>query len=220
MDAKTWDERYRAENLVWGSDPNRWVVQELGTLMPSTALDLGSGEGRNAIWLASEGWRVTALDFSQVALDRARSLAEKAAQEYQRELDITWQCQDASSAELPRSAFDAVLVCYLHLPEYERTPAMRAAARALAPGGTLLVVGHDTTNLSEGYGGPQNESVLYTAADVEEDLQDYISSGSLIVERSGRVAREIETDDGSVIAWDCLLRLKGRDMSKGEVTFG
>lgn len=220
MDAKTWDERYEAEPLVWGSGPNRWVVQELGSLMPSTALELGAGEGRNVIWLASEGWSVTALDFSQVAIDRARALAQRAAQDEQRELNITWHCEDVTTAELSRSAFDAVLVSYLHLPDYERTPTMRAAARALAPGGTLLVVGHDSTNLYEGYGGPQDYSVLYTAADVEEDLQDYISSGSLVIERSGRVAREIETENGTVVAWDLLVRFKGRDMRKGEVTFG
>lgn len=220
MDAKTWDERYEAEHLVWGSDPNRWVVQELGSLMPSTALDLGAGEGRDAIWLASEGWDVTALDFSRVAIDRARALAQHAAQEEQRELNITWLCEDVTTAELPRSAFDVVLVSYLHLPDYERTPTMRAAARALAPGGTLLVVGHDWTNLTQGHGGPQDSSVLYTATDVEEDLQDYISSGSLVIERSGRVAREIETDSGTVVAWDLLVRFKGRDMRKGEVTFG
>lgn len=220
MDAKAWDERYEAEELVWGTDPNRWVVQELGSLMPRTAVDLGAGEGRNAIWLACEGWKVTAVDFSQVALDRARALAEQVAEKEGRELDITWLREDAGMVELPRSEFDAVLVSYLHLPDYERTPVMRAAARALAPGGTLLVVGHDLTNVAEGYGGPQDVSVLYTADDVEEDLQDYISSGSLIIERSGRVAREIETDDGPVVAWDLLVRLKGRDMRKGEVTFG
>lgn len=219
MDAAAWDERYTAENLVWGSDPNRWVISELGALTPTTALDLGSGEGRNAVWLASEGWSVTAIDFSSVAAERGKTLAAATAERTGRELDITWRVEDVSLAEVTQSAYDAVLVCYLQLPAYERRAAMRNAVHALAPGGTLLVVAHDTTNLTEGYGGPQDPEVLYSAADVEEDLQDYLSSGSLVIERSGRVAREIETDDGTVIAWDLLVRMKGRDMHKGEVNF-
>ncbi|GMA41329.1 class I SAM-dependent methyltransferase [Mobilicoccus caccae] len=220
MDAAAWDERYTDEQLVWGSDPNRWVVAELAALTPSTALDLASGEGRNAIWLASEGWSVTAIDFSAVAVDRARGLADEVAKRSGRDLDITWRVEDVTTAEVTQSAYDAVLVSYLQLPAYERRGAMRTAARALAPGGVLLVVAHDTSNLTDGYGGPQDAEVLYSAADVEEDLQDYLTSGSLVIERSGRVAREIETDDGPVIAWDLLVRLKGRDIHKGEVTFG
>lgn len=220
MDAHDWDERYTAEHLIWGTEANRWVVSELGALMPSTALDLASGEGRNSVWLATEGWSVTAIDFSEVATGRARELAKQAAERAGRDLDITWRVENVTTAELTQSAYDAVLVCYLQLPAYERRTAMRTAARALAPGGVMLVVAHDVTNLTEGYGGPQDREVLYSASDVEEDLQDYLSSGSLVVERSGRVAREIEADDGTHIAWDLLVRLKGRDIHRGEVTFG
>lgn len=220
MDATEWDERYTEEDLAWGTDPNRWVVSELGALMPRSALDLGAGEGRNAIWLAAEGWSVTAVDFSAVAMERAQRLAQDARARTGRDLDITWRVEDASRVEVAQSAYDAVLVCYLQLPEYQRRDVMRTAARALAPGGVLLVLAHDATNLTEGYGGPQNAEVLYTAHDVETDLQDYLSSGSLVVERSGRVAREIETPDGTVVAWDLLVRMKGRDIHKGEVTFG
>jgi len=173
MDAADWDTRYTTESLVWGTDPNRWVVSELGVLNPGSVLDLGCGEGRNAIWLAAEGWRVTAIDFSAVAVDRARDLAKETAERLQRDLDITWR------------------------------------------------VAHDTTNLTEGYGGPQDPEVLYSAADVEEDLQDYLSSGALVLERSGRVARAITDEDGVThYAWDLLVHGKGRDMHKGEVTFG
>lgn len=217
MDATEWDERYTAEDLIWGTDPNRWVVSELGALMPATALDLASGEGRNAVWLAAEGWSVTAVDFSAVAMERAKELAAQTAKRTGRDLDIEWRCEDATAVDLERSAYDAVLLSYLQLPSYERRAAMRIAVRALAPGGTMLVVGHDSTNLTEGYGGPQDAEVLYSAADVQDDLQDYISSGALVVERADRVAREIETDEGAVVAWDVLVRFKGRDIHRGEV---
>ncbi|MDO5627103.1 MAG: class I SAM-dependent methyltransferase [Mobilicoccus sp.] len=219
MDATEWDQRYTDEDLVWGTDANRWVVTELGGLMPGVALDLGSGEGRNTIWLAGEGWRVEAVDFSAVAMERAQGLAEKAAAKSGRDLDITWRVEDASTAEVTQSEYDAVLVSYLQLPAYQRRGVMRTAARALKPGGVLLIVAHDPTNITEGYGGPQDPEVLYSASDVEADLQDYISSGSLVIERSGRVARDIETDEGTVTAWDLLVRMKGRDIHKGEFSF-
>ncbi|GAB49860.1 class I SAM-dependent methyltransferase [Mobilicoccus pelagius] len=220
MDAADWDARYTEENLIWGTGPNRWVVSELGALNPGTALDLASGEGRNAVWLAAEGWKVTAIDFSAVATERGRRLAAETEERLGRTLDITWRVEDATKAEVDRSTFDAVLVSYLQLPAHARREAMRLAARALAPGGDMLVVAHDPTNLTEGYGGPQDPEILYSAADVEEDLQDYLSSGSLVLERSGRVAREIEAEDGTHYAWDLLVHGKGRDMHKGEVTFG
>jgi SAM-dependent methyltransferase len=76
MEREDWDRRYRGTELVWTAQPNRFLVQELRGLPPGRALDLGSGEGRNAVWLAEGGWKVTAVDFSPVALDKARRLAQ------------------------------------------------------------------------------------------------------------------------------------------------
>src|SRR6201996_8978966 len=75
MDQTAWDERYAGPELVWGSGPNRFVADELDTLPPGRAIDLGTGEGRNAIWLAERGFTVTAVDFSRVGLARAAGLA-------------------------------------------------------------------------------------------------------------------------------------------------
>lgn len=220
MDAQAWNERYTSTPLQWGTDPNQWVVRELGAVMPSTALDLAAGEGRHAIWLAAEGWQVTAVDFSAVAVERGRELAQDKAAQLGRSLDIDWRVGDATSVELPQAAFGAVLMCYLQLPGNERREAIRRGARCLAPGGVLLVIAHDPTNLTDGFGGPQDPEVLYSAADVEDDLQDYLSSGSMTVERGDRVAREVATDDGPRIAWDMLVRIKRRDPHKSEVAFG
>ena len=108
----------------------------------------------------------------------------------------------------------------MHLEAYERTPLLRAAARTLGPEGTLLVIGHDATNLAEGHGGPQDAELLYSAKDVASDLQDMVSSGVLAVDRADRVAREVDTDDGPRVAWDLLFRAHRRAVGKGGFNFG
>lgn len=215
MDAKSWDERYRSGRM-WSVAPNRWVVQELSGTAPGRALDAACGEGRNAIWLAQQGWSVVGVDYSQVALDRARQTHASLEDD---DLDLTWIQADITMDRAVQGTYDLVLASYVHLVSYERTPLLRAAASTLAPGGTILVVGHDSTNLTEGYGGPQDASLLYTAKDVADDLQDMISSGVIAVDRADRVAREVETEDGVRVAWDALFRAHRRDMTKGEVSF-
>ncbi len=219
-DAKDWDERYSDAELVWSRKPNRWVAQELAGRPPGTALDVATGEGRNAIWLAENGWQVTAVDFSQVALRRAAGLKADAEQERGEQLDIEWVWGDLRTWELPSSAYDLVLMSYLHLPSYERTPLVRACAAALAANGLLLIVGHDTSNLTEGYGGPQDASVLYTTADLEADLQHLINSGGYAVERSGRFAREVIVGEQTHVAWDVILKLRRKEESKSGYQLG
>ena len=197
MDAHDWDERYAASELVWSAGPNRFVEAELADLPPGRALDLAAGEGRNAIWLARRGWEVTAADFSQVALDKGRRLAG--------DTPVRWVCADATRWD-ERSAYDLVVVAYLQLPAAERAAAVRAAYHALWPGGTLLVVAHDSTNLAEGTGGPQDPAVLYTAEDVLDDL----AGEGFDVLRAERVARTVGDGHGEEparVAWDCLVRL-------------
>ena len=214
MDATAWNERYSGTDLIWSATPNRWLVQELEGARPGKALDVASGEGRNAIWLAEQGWSVTAVDFADQAIARARSLSEQAATQLGVALDIEWVHDDVLHHEFRASAYDLVLACYLQLEDFDRREVMRSCAHALAPGGILLVIGHDSRNLAEGYGGPQDPSVLFTARDIEQDLQDHIRSGTLVVERSDRVAREVETDEGTRVAWDALFRARGRKMSE------
>jgi SAM-dependent methyltransferase len=213
MDSTQWDARYSGAEPVWSLDANRWVVQELSAASPGRALDVATGEGRNAIWLAARGWSVTAVDFSQAGLNRAAELAARAG-EGRAPLDITWLCHDVRVLTPTVEGYDLVLVSYLHVPAHERTPIVRTGARALAPGGVLLVVGHDTTNLAEGVGGPQDPRVLFTAADLEADLQDQIRSGALRVERSTRAAREVETEDGPRHAWDAVFKARRWDFGK------
>jgi SAM-dependent methyltransferase len=197
VDARDWDERYAASELVWSAEPNQFVASELGNLTPGRALDLAAGEGRNAIWLARRGWQVTAADFSQVALDKGRRLAG--------DVPVRWVRADATTwAET--AAYDLVVLAYLQLPAEQRRAAVRAAYDALVPGGTFFLVAHDATNLTEGTGGPQDPAVLMSAEDVLADLAD----ATYDVVRAGRVARGVgegHREEPVRTAWDCLVRL-------------
>jgi len=196
MKSQEWDQRYATTDLIWGAGPNRFLVAEVEGLPPGRALDLGCGEGRNAIWLAQRGWQVSGVDFSEAGLDKARHLA------VERGVEVTWVRADLLDYQPDHGAFDLVIVMYIQLPAAQLADVMKRASTALAPGGTLLVVGHDLLNLSEGHGGPQNPEVLFTPADIERDLP------GLGIERAERVLRPVTVDGREVTAIDALVRAK------------
>ncbi|HEX2404019.1 MAG TPA: class I SAM-dependent methyltransferase, partial [Acidimicrobiia bacterium] len=132
MDAADWDERYRGHEHLWSVTPNLFVADRLGGAPPGRGLDLAAGEGRNAIWLASLGWDMTAVDFSEVAVDKARAQSEA----------VDFVVADVRTWE-PEQGFDLVLIAYLHLtpPDYETV--VRRVENWLSPGGELFLIGHD-----------------------------------------------------------------------------
>jgi SAM-dependent methyltransferase len=204
MDARDWDKRYAGTDLVWSANPNQFVVSELTGLAPGTALDLACGEGRNAIWLANQGWTVTGADFSAVALHKAAELAGRLADPQAQ--PVTWVQADATAAspQLDRpGGYDLVLLAYLQLPAAGRAAALARAARLLAPGGHLLVVAHDSSNLTEGFGGPQDPATLYTARDVLADLD----GAGLHTLRADRVSRVVTVQGQERSACDALIHL-------------
>lgn len=196
MDREGWNRRYETAELVWSAEPNQFLVAETASLEPGTALDLGAGEGRNAVWLAQQGWRVTAVDFADVGLAKATQLAAAAG------VAVTTVCADAADYAPPAAGFDLVAVLYLHLPAAMRRDAHRRAADAVAPGGTLLVVGHDTTNLHDGYGGPQDPDVLF----VPDDIVAALAGSGMLIEKAERVHRTVAADEGERVAIDALVR--------------
>ena len=198
MDSAGWDRRYEGRELVWTAEPNRFLVAEAEALAPGRVIDLACGEGRNAIWLAERGWQVVGADFSEVGLRKARELANR------RGVNVEWVAADLLDYRPDPRAFDLVLVFYLQVPAAERRPILQAAAEAVAPGGTFLLVAHDSTNLPHGHGGPQDPAVLYTPDDVVDDL----AGAGLSVERAERVERPVHTPDGERIALDALLRAR------------
>ncbi len=195
MEREDWDRRYAVDELIWRAEPNRFLVEATADLTPGSALDVACGEGRNAVWLAEQGWRATGVDFSPVALDKARRLAAS------RGVDVEWIEADVRSWVPPRS-FDLVILMYLQLPAAQRRAVYRTFAGVVAAGGHLLVVGHDTENLTAGVGGPQDPSVLFSAGDVV----DSIEGSGLRVERAEQVRRPVTTEEGEVDALDALVR--------------
>jgi SAM-dependent methyltransferase len=139
-----WDHRYDGDTPMWSGNPNGTMVQEVRDLTPGRVLDVGAGEGGDAIWLAERGWRVTATDIS------SRALARVAAEVERRGLDVECLHRDANALE----AFDAGVydLVSMQYGAMHRTPDQRGLHNlldAVAPGGTLLVVGHDLSPLRE-----------------------------------------------------------------------
>ncbi|MEX1093080.1 MAG: class I SAM-dependent methyltransferase [Acidimicrobiia bacterium] len=194
MTRESWNQRYQGSDLVWSAAPNAALVGEVSGMNPGRALDLGCGEGRNSIWLAEQGWDVTGVDFSNVAIERARAIAA------QRGVSVKWEVADLNEYEPPRRWFDLVVDLYIHLIPSERRTLTRKAAGAVAEGGTLVILGHDKSNLDEGYGGPQDLTLLHDPEEIAGELTD------LTVVRSGRIRRKVETEEGSVEAIDSLVR--------------
>jgi len=194
MDSAGWDRRYAGSELVWTSEPNRFLAAEAEGLAVGRALDLACGEGRNGVWLAERGWQVTGVDFSQVGLDKAARLAE------QRGVRVQWLRADLVDHVPPPAAFDLVAVLYLHIAGAAMREVLRRGAAALAPGGTLLVVGHDPTNVQEGYGGPQDPAILMTPDEIAAALPE------LDIERAERVRRPVPAAGDAVEAIDALVR--------------
>ncbi|MFP5450555.1 MAG: class I SAM-dependent methyltransferase [Thermoleophilia bacterium] len=193
MGSADWDRRYAATDLMWSAGPNATVRDLVAGMAPGKALDLACGEGRNALWLAAEGWEVTGVDFSRVAVDRAGRLATE------RGLAARFIHADLGEWAPPAEAFDLVLLAYLQVPAALRGTVIEAAAAAVAPGGTLLWVAHDVENLERGYGGPRDAAVLSTPEGVVARLS------GLQVTRAERIERPVDTDAGPATAIDTLV---------------
>ena len=192
-----WDERYGAADFDPARPPSQIVAAELGALPPGRALDLAAGAGRHTVWLAERGWRVTAVDFSRVGLAKGRELS---AARGVAEAQVDWILADLHDYEPERDAYDLALITYLQSDHEVRATALARAAAALAPGGTVFVVGFDVVNLTEGTGRPRDPDVLYTPEAVCAGLP------GLRIVRAERVHRTVETDAGPVTAVDTVVR--------------
>lgn len=189
MDVTGWDERYRSTDRLWSAEPNVFVADRLTGLEPGVGLDLASGEGRNAIWLAERGWDMTAVDFSAVAAERGREHSDSV--EFVVADVLTWE---------PDRHYDLVLIAYLHLDESEFEPLVRRVAGWLLPGGELFMVGHDRSNLEHGVGGPPALEVLWDVDQIVSWLE-----GLEIVE-ARVLEREVEGEERK--ARDALIRAR------------
>lgn len=203
MDRSAWDERYAGSDLVWSATPNQFLEAEVADLPVGRALDVASGEGRNALWLAARGWRVTAVDFSEAGIATGRRRADEVG------VEVDWVVADVVEWIPEPGAFDLVAICYLQLPAEPLGTVLGHAGRALAPGGTLVAVGHDRSNLEGGYGGPQDLSVLWSADAIVDGVRS--AEVELEVVRAEVVERQVRTDDGTRTALDTLVRISRND---------
>jgi SAM-dependent methyltransferase len=164
FDQAFWDERYRAQHRLWSGHPNQHLVGEAGQLPAGAALDAGCGEGADAIWLAGRGWRVTGVDLSPVALDRAAAHAAQAGPQTAER--IQWVHADLLSWDPGQARYDLVSAQYLHLADPPRAGLLRRLAAAVRPGGTLLIVGHHPSDLQTTMPRPPQPERLFTSDDV------------------------------------------------------
>ncbi len=203
-EAEYWDGRYSAKELVWSAGPNLFLPPEVEGMAPGTAVDLACGEGRNAIWLAEQGWDVTGVDFSEVAIEKAAAIADRSG------VSVKWVCADVTTWQpgsrpgATTAGFDLVIAFYLQVASVARKLVVANAARLLGPGGVMVVVAHDSANLTHGVGGPQDPKVLYTAAEVERDIA---STGlGIQIERAETVERVVEGAEPPAL--DCFVRAR------------
>ena len=165
--AALWDEKYSSRPRMWSGQPNPQLIAEAAHLPPGEALDLGCGEGADAIWLASRGWAVTALDVSAVALERAAAHARERGQD----TNIEWLQQDLATW-VPERLFDLVTAQFLHSTRMPWQQALQLAAAAVRTGGTLLIVGHHPDGLPP-WGGNHDHAPekFFTAEDLARELR-------------------------------------------------
>ncbi|GAB7192587.1 hypothetical protein NUM3379_32960 [Kineococcus sp. NUM-3379] len=200
-DADEWDERYGASDRIWSGEPNGALVAETTDLPPGRALDVGCGEGADAVWLARRGWRVTALDVSGIALERARRHADDAG------VEVGWVHAGLVEADLPAGGFDLVSAQY---PVLRKTPgavAERVLAGLVAPGGTLLFVHHDLSGHDAARHGALQHDPAHFAfpADVAAVLGE-----EWVVEVDERRPRVVHGGAGAHHVADLVLRARRR----------
>jgi SAM-dependent methyltransferase len=205
FDQAFWDERYLSHTTLWSGKPNRHLVAETEQLKPGTALDVGAGEGADAIWLASRGWQVTAVDISTVALERAAGYAAKAGADIAGR--ISWSHQDLMEWEPPQGQYDLVSAQYLHLPAVPRQALFDHLAAAVAPGGTVLIVGHHPSDMETTMPRPKMPELFFTGDDIADRL-DPAEWEIVTNAASGRTATDPE--GRPVTIHDTVLRARRR----------
>ena len=193
MDAQDWNERYADTERFFPAEPHPVVAELAGPLPPARALDLAAGEGRHALWLARRGWQVTAVDFSDVGVEKGRRAAEADG------LAVEWVIADLRSYR-PASAFDLVLLAFYHPDLSERPRAFSVAAASVAPGGHLLVIGRHLGDLGhDGGRGPRDRARRYTPEQLAGGFP------GIELSRCEPRTRSVEGDEGPIEITDVVV---------------
>lgn len=159
-----WNERYHANEKVYGDEANIFFKDQLKKIAPGKLLLPAEGEGRNAIYAASQGWKVSAFDFSQEA--QVKALARAAALK----LTIDYTVADMQLIKLPAKEFDVVALIYVHLPEQLRREFLGKCVDSLKPGGAIIIEGFNKKQLNNTSGGPKQLEYLYSLDGLKKEL--------------------------------------------------
>jgi thioredoxin reductase/2-polyprenyl-3-methyl-5-hydroxy-6-metoxy-1,4-benzoquinol methylase len=168
LEQDSWEERYRSKPTIWSGNPNAQLVAEAADLRPGRALDVGSGEGADAIWLAQRGWHVTGIDIATTALERAAAHASSVGAEVAERIE--WRHVDLRTERPDPGAYDLVSAHFMHMPTALRRDVYARLADAVAPGGTLLIVGHHPSDLRTSAHRMHFPDMMFTAEEVAADL--------------------------------------------------
>lgn len=185
MNPDFWNERFAEPEPVYGTEPNVFLASQAERFRPhGQVLCIGEGEGRNAVWLASRGMRVTAIDYAEAAIERTRTLARE------RNVEVSAFCADLSSYEMPAAAYDGIVSIFVHLPEPLRKAVHRNALSSLRPEGVFVAEYFSQEQLAFGSGGPKNPALLYTLEGLRSDFTSDTSRIDLLEQA------EVELQEG------------------------
>lgn len=199
-----WNKRYAGKEYIWTVSANQFLVAETVDLPVGKALDLAAGEGRNAVWLAEQGWSVCAIDFSEQAIEKAEFLAESKGVLNR----VKFKTEDLNKYKPECGQFDLVTLIYLQLPFEKMKSILQNAVKSLKSGGTFLLIAHDHKNLIHGFGGPQQPELLYKKEQVIDVINDIAFSESMEMIKAEEVERLVNSYSGNKIAFDCLVKAK------------
>lgn len=208
LTADYWNERYGATDRHWSGRPNTRLVEQVADLAPGTALDVACGEGADAIWLAQQGWRVTAVDVSEVALDRVARHAEEVGVDGRLRLGFYDALEDPRPAG--RHTFDLVTVSFLHVPVPDFDRVYRGIAEAVRPGGRLLVTAHHPEDVATGARHDHGPGLMFEPDRVLATLGVGDDGSPWEVEVAETPVREQEGPDGPMMVRDTVVRLRRR----------
>lgn len=159
-----WNERYNVAEYIYGTKPNTFLEQNFGHIPKGKVLSLAEGEGRNAVFLARQGYSVTAVDASEVGLSKARKLAQG------NDVTVDWIHADLATFDLGESQWDGVVSIFCPLPHAIREAIHRKVVAALKPGGVFLLEAYTPDQLKHGTGGGKSAEVMQTKDSVSREL--------------------------------------------------
>jgi SAM-dependent methyltransferase len=206
IDEAFWEERYRSRSAVWSGNPNAHLVNEASGLVPGAALDVGCGEGADAIWLAERGWQVSAVDFSATALERGAARARNVGSEVARRVE--WLHRDLMEWVPPKAYYDLVSAQFMQLPSAQRESVFPRLAAAVAPGGSLLIVGHHPSDLQTTAPRPPMAELFYSASDVVDSLDARVWE---ILTSATRERSSTDPDGRPITIHDTVVRAQRRE---------